>query len=147
MSRPFGTTIFCDSVREEISGKSTYVGVYKGAMIFSGKPPAIWPSLFIVATIQVPSEYEYSTIEFMIAQQLDGSNLEQVLFAQQLEKPKDISKQIVPPDKMMKINMISELSMIEMTGNGTLKVRAYFDDHEIKLGALQIIFDRDETKT
>ena len=44
-STPFGYTIFCDDVRNEINGKVTLVGVYAGDVIVLGTLPVTLPKL------------------------------------------------------------------------------------------------------
>ncbi len=43
MNEPYGWTIFCDDIREEVGGKSSFMGVYKGTMIINDVFPAIVP--------------------------------------------------------------------------------------------------------
>jgi len=40
-----GYAIFCDDIREEINGKTTYVGVYGGDMLIAAAAPVVIPQL------------------------------------------------------------------------------------------------------
>src|SRR6266446_595417 len=39
MAYPYGYTIFCDDIRDEIGGKVTFVGTYRNALLIHGDFP------------------------------------------------------------------------------------------------------------
>ena len=45
---PYGYTIFCDDVRLEASGKTSYMGIYRGKLILNAPLPALLPKFFLV---------------------------------------------------------------------------------------------------
>lgn len=42
---PYGSVVFCDDIREEVSGKVTLVGCYGADLVVGGEVPAILPKL------------------------------------------------------------------------------------------------------
>jgi hypothetical protein len=56
MSEPYGYTIFCDDIREEVGGKITYVGTYQKDLILNVAFPAVLPQLCFGITYASPRE-------------------------------------------------------------------------------------------
>jgi hypothetical protein len=53
MKEPYGVTIFCDDVRDELFNKKTLIGVYTGELLIGGEFPALLPT-FGMMTILSP---------------------------------------------------------------------------------------------
>jgi hypothetical protein len=57
MSTPRGHVLFCDDVRQENTGKFTYIGIYTNGMVLHGDMPAVLPTFCAVITyIERPGE-------------------------------------------------------------------------------------------
>lgn len=54
--RPSGYTIFCDDVREEITGKMTFVGVYSGSLVVKALTPLQLPVLCCNVTVALEEQ-------------------------------------------------------------------------------------------
>src|SRR5437763_16850721 len=52
--RPWGFSVFCDDLRQEVDGKRTLVGAYMAAMNVTGTLPASLPKLAIAVTFFEP---------------------------------------------------------------------------------------------
>lgn len=55
LSNPYLHAIFCDDVRQEVTGKMLYIGVYSGELIAPGYP-VLLPKLAVVAHYAYPFE-------------------------------------------------------------------------------------------
>jgi len=54
---PFGYTVFCDDIRNEIGGKTTLVGVYAGDLVLQSPLPASIPRLGVsLVYVERPGE-------------------------------------------------------------------------------------------
>lgn len=58
--------IFCDDVRQEISGKSIFIGVYRDQMLFPGPAPWVHPQLMCHFVLRVWRENEMPKIALEI---------------------------------------------------------------------------------
>jgi hypothetical protein len=54
MSGEYGTTIFCEDIRDEVDNKKTYVGVFGTVLLIKGSLPAIIPQLALAVTLLEP---------------------------------------------------------------------------------------------
>jgi hypothetical protein len=54
-SEPIGFTIFCDDIREEIGGKTTFVGAYDAVMVIHAAFPAALPKFGFHIRIYEPA--------------------------------------------------------------------------------------------
>ena len=49
MPYPYGYTIFCDDIRDEVGGKTSFIGTYRGVMRIHGDLPITLPKFCIYA--------------------------------------------------------------------------------------------------
>lgn len=146
MDKPYGTSVFCDSIHQEVNGKFIYVGVYNDAMIFEGEPPATLNQLSVIAELNIPKDFKFSSVEMVICLVGDSSEKQKILFNQNYPAPEDIPVGFIHPDGIVKIRILSHLNNMQIDTNGHLSVRSYLDDTEVKMGALRIEFKRPETR-
>ena len=59
--------IYADDVRQEINGKSSYIGVYQGGLSIAEKLPGAAHQLFVVANLFLPNDLAVNTIQFKIS--------------------------------------------------------------------------------
>ena len=59
--------IYADDVRQEINGKSSYIGVYQGGLSIAERLPASAYQLYIVANLFLPNELAVESIRFKIS--------------------------------------------------------------------------------
>jgi hypothetical protein len=139
MLKPFGITIFCDDVRSEIGGKFTYVGVYSANLQITGEAPATLPKLACVIQIVIPFGFSFEKFRLVVKMQAEG--FERLITEISSPPPPPVSEQ----DRVIKqvLNMIMAPFVVE--SDGRLMVRAYFDDLEVKLGALDIKIEAQES--
>jgi hypothetical protein len=149
MNRPYGTTIFCDDIRDEISGKKTYVGVYMGNMILSGGFPAVVPQFGLAVTYLEPIGREVKPVVLKVF--VPGDNEEEQAVALEIDLPldrHDIFKDRVfdPLAEYFASILHFRISPFVIPKTGYVKVRAYEGDQEFRLGSLQIRSPLDDEK-
>jgi len=138
-----GYTIFCDDIRDEIGGKTTFVGVYKGVMLVHDDFPIIIPKFGLAIRYQEKlgaCSEQINLKVFVPGNEGDVAVVEGVL-------PMDDVRQMPPPPIT---DADAEPSYIEVASNiiftplvfprpGLIKVRAFCGEEVIRLGSLQIL--------
>jgi hypothetical protein len=134
MPEPFGISLFCDDIRDEINGKKTYVGVHDRILKIGSPKPARLPRLCIVSHIIVPSDFEFHALRHDLVLKRAGS--EEVLGSSLHEAP----PRTAAPAHAFKAIIELEISPLEVTEDCSLWVRAAFDETVMILGNLSIRF-------
>ena len=143
---PFGYTIFCDDIRHEISGKTTFVGIYAGEMILHVPLPAIYPKLCLaIHYTERPGE---STEPVRIEVSLPGDEIDKPAIVADL--PIDQMRNRPPPsdpgadDPRLGVQFHMGLTPLQILKEGRIKVRAIRGEDVIRLGSLLIRSDAPE---
>ena len=150
---PSGYTIYCDDVRHEISGKRTFVGIYHAELLVL-EFPTILPVFHAVITFSLrPDDIQQlnGPIIFKLILETNSDSqsdaTEEVLGTVEMElesRPTEHSEQIQKADKKEEQDIIIASSIVirqsplKLTGPGLIKVRAYNNDKEWRLGGLRI---------
>jgi hypothetical protein len=139
MKEPYGITIFCDDIRDEVSNKKTLVGVYNGELVI-GSLPAVVPTFGLAVTYLEPLEMPVKPVSIKVFVPNKEGKGEVVLDVElppdREERPTDAA-----PDPLAEFRahlLYFRLSPLILQGEGHIKVRAYFDDTEIRLGSLRV---------
>ena len=138
--KSYGTTVFCDDIRDEVTGKKTYVGVYQQDMIIAGGFPAIIPQFALAITYLEPIDTEARPVSikvFVPSEEGDGD------IAVEIELPIDRDQAIKDSDRdplsLYRGHVLSfRISPFLIPKEGYVKVRAFSDNEEIRLGSLRI---------
>ena len=139
---PSGYVVFCDDVRQEITGKTTQVGIYNGHMILFGSTPVVLPQLCAVITLRfLPPKVSFRPI-FKIFQ----TGREEAIYELEGEvTPVEALEENTPlpvDDGLIRFHsfyVLAQLQGLTITEACSLKVRAFIGQDEIRLGTLQII--------
>jgi hypothetical protein len=135
---PRGYSLFCDDIREEVNGKTSYVGAYNGSIIGYGPAPATLPKLCIaIFYMQAPTD-ESRPVKIKILFEHEG--VETVLIEGDLP-PEGFHAVPIEPlltDPLLGANVNIVLSPFTIERDGLLKARAYYGDEEIKLGSIAV---------
>jgi hypothetical protein len=145
-TNPSGSTIFCDDIREEVTGKKSLMGVYTGVMMLVGAAPTVIPQLCVLTTIRLDHKMlpKKATVKIIFededfAEQIISS-MDTELPAAELQEGADMifSKK----DGILSAQLMSEshISNLVLPQNGRIKVRLYIDDDVFALGSLRVIF-------
>lgn len=133
-SLPSGHTVFCDDIRHEINGKITLVGTYTNIMYISGSLPHVLPKFCLGIVFREAKD------------SLDNVTIK-IFFPGDDENPIGVVNLVSQPD--LNIPDLDEFSFkefrlfFEATGvvikqEGRIRVRAYKNDDEIRLGSLTV---------
>lgn len=141
---PHGFTLFCDDIRQEVGGKQTLVGVYNAIIYVFGDFPTVIPKLAFSTHYREPASLPVaSTLTCSIF--LEANGTEQLLTQSTLDLNamrngpglRDLS---VPgePGKYSEGILNGLFSPLVIAAPSRLKVRAYRDGEEVRLGTLTI---------
>ena len=138
---PSGYTILCDDIRHEITGKTTLVGVYNTQLIVTGEAPVTLPQICMVINLRLhpPKDAIAPTIKIFRSDQVEPiyemtAELEpEVTQAVPMPTPTD-------PDSVtfLQLGFNAIIPSLVIDGPFSLKVRAFLNGDEVRLGALQI---------
>lgn len=139
---PYGYTLFCDDIRREIGGKSSYIGVYKTDLAVAGGFPYSLPQLGLVIiyseTRDPPSSGPVTFKIFMPGDEDDSPSIKG-------EFPMDEARQypsdpnVPAQDKRLTVTLRLVLSPVVLHQEGYVKVRAYTENAEVRLGTLKVV--------
>ena len=146
---PSGHSIFCDDIRQEISGKRTIIGMY-ATHLFVPHIPCTLPMLSIYITfrdeISSPSDVIFrvfferfegdQSIESQTrALENDMRDSEKIFEVTVPTPPESVKKK--PKEFIMREGKFDlQIAPFNVTSRGKLKVRAYRDNLEVLLGTL-----------
>lgn len=135
-SLPSGHTIFCDDVRQEVSGKQTLVGTYGSAM-YVAEFPAILPQISCVICYREDPE-SIGSVAIRVIHEVGDDETVMAEIAFDIPEGSKPPAEMEGPFIMREGKFVVQLSPFSIEGPGVLKVRAFRDDDEIRLGALKI---------
>lgn len=136
---PYGTTVFCDDIRDETSGKKTLVGVYTGEMIIAGDLPSTVPQFSFLVTYFEPPEMEDSPVQIRIY--LPGSKDDEPLLDVEVpvERAKQASRAAAEASKdFVGVGMFFKVHPLLIENEGHLRVRAFRDGETYKIGSMAV---------
>jgi len=135
----YGYTIFCDDIRQEVGGKTSYIGVYRQTMFVSGEFPIVLPKIAMGFSYIQPVSAELGEVEIQIW--FPGDADDQPSARGMLPYNKD--QQIPLPDgaeqsddTVCRMEGIIIFAPLILRGEGKIKVRAKRGDEITKLGTL-----------
>lgn len=138
---PHGFTLFCDDLREETTGLTTYVGVYGDVMYVTGQPPFLIKGLALAVHLLYAQGDDFKALTINVT--FPGQTDPNVNF------PIDPSNLIPPPglenigDPLThpRSHIVVKLafSPLPVDTFGRLRVSAQWDGTFIPLGSLAIV--------
>lgn len=135
-SLPSGHTVFCDDVRQEASGKQTYVGTYNSIMFVAGFPATL-PQIHCVITYREEVD-ALGDVAIRVIHEVNDEDTViaeiNISFSDSPPPPTDMTE----PFLMKEAKLIVPLSPFNIEAAGCLKVRAFRGEDEIRLGSLKI---------
>lgn len=139
MTGEYGTTVFCDDIRDEVTGKKTYVGVYGTEMVLNGTLPFVIPQFALAVTLLEPIQSASGPLNIKIL--MPGESGEQAVIDVELPVDRHANLNIQEVDPTAEYSgalMAFRISPLLIVAEGHIRVRAYKEGREIKLGALRI---------
>lgn len=139
-----GHTIFCDDIRAEIGGKTTFVGVYDGVMIVHGDFPFLLPKFGMA--IRYMEQRGIFTAEpvtlrvFVPGDADDSPSFVAMLPAEEARKTVQMHPNADPNAlRYLLIGSNIVLSPFVIARPGEIKVRAECGSEIVKLGSLLVV--------
>ena len=139
MSDEYGTTIFCEDIRDEIGGKKTYVGVFGADIIINGSLPAVINQFAFCVTFLEPISDAKDPLNIKIF--LPSENDDEV--ALDIDLPGDRHSnanigEIDPTAEFLCARLSFKVIPLVITHEGYIRVRAYKGEREIRLGSIRV---------
>lgn len=141
---PFGHTVFCDDIREEVAGKHSFIGVYGGNIVFK-ELPAQLPKLGLA--ISYYEKIGESRLPVTLKVFVPGPDGDVVIL--QSDLPMEGARADAPrvldntpagdqPLTLLQANLV--LTPVQFHKPGRIRVRVYIGkkEEEIRLGSLTI---------
>lgn len=130
--------IYCDSIREELSGKTTFVGVYGSALLVPSFP-AVLPELNIKITAWTSYANPFRKIVVRLLK-------DDQIIAEAPMPPKDLEAILesavgntkVTSESRMYVHSVIRISPLSLESKGVLRARVETEEGELRAGALAI---------
>lgn len=140
MVDPFGFTVFCDDIRDEVGGKTSLMGRYVGSMNIAAAAPEsgatfALPKFGAATQIMIPKEYKTSHVR--VALTLDRKDQPPQLLAEVTIDPPDLSDTEMDV-AVFGVNFI--IAPLVLQSDCIIRARGYLDGLEVKAGSLQVSF-------
>jgi hypothetical protein len=117
-----GHAIFCDDIRQEVGNKSTYIGIYKSALIVEGPLPAILPKLGVVLFWSQTLDEELLPVELEVIVPGYSEPVQRHIF-----DPRQVavtSSSLTPEERVLYMEFPVLFSPIELKQAGDIRVVA-----------------------
>ncbi len=141
---PFGYTIFCDDIRQEVNGKSTHVGIYTAEMHIWSEGTAVVPQLCALLIYRdQPERIVSRPLVVKLIKSTDKG--EQILMEAPFTPPSDLGIPVPPalgrPDgaHFTELRLEVRISPFVVEESCLLKSRVYVGEDEVLCGALRVI--------
>lgn len=137
----YGTTIFCDDLRMEASGKFMLIGCYGDTIILNEGFPSTLPALHFHVNLFVPrSEYVGDMkIEIYFPSDTDAPSLQMELPRGPEPSAEQVNNRAEPGEELqyhLALNLTAR--PVLFSGEGFIKVRAVVGGKRIRLGELRV---------
>lgn len=134
---PPGYVIFCDDIRDEVGGKQSYIGIYRGILLSSSDFPLVLPKLGLAITVRWPNDELVEDFELRIYLPGDVDERPTVRIPVNPQVPSGTAQE---NDEAQFVELYSSLTMspVVLNTTGFIKVRAVTKDKTIKLGSLAV---------
>lgn len=140
-STPYGYTIFCDDVRQEMGGKVSHMGIYRGQLIINAPLPVTLPKFaFVIHYSERPGE-STEPVTIHIYMPGDAEDAPTATTELPIEDARSKAPEPDTPDSdpLLSVIWYLVLAPFELKSEGRIRVRAYRGDLEIRLGTLKIV--------
>jgi hypothetical protein len=148
-AEPVGFTIFCDDIREETSGKISFIGAYDTAMVIHVAFPATLPKfgfhirIYEPANVAVERDFPIEIGIYLPGDAADEPSLSNVLPADPQAARTELANLPWRPTGerplLARITLNWIVSPLVLKEPGTIRVLANYKGDILRCGALQVI--------
>ncbi len=132
-----GHVIFCDDVREEVGGKTTYVGAYKSDLIVNGDFPVTLPKLAVCIIWSQSMDEDDLPVEIEVS--IPGREDPIIKAELPLQRVEAGTSEFAPEERLKIIEVVAMISPLTLEGPGTISVIATRDKKRLSLRKLGIL--------
>lgn len=156
MSAPYGLSIYCDDVRHEVDGKTSFIGTYGNELNIKADGPVFLPTLHVVTLLIIPAGILPNQIRFVINLYKDGEN---AVISEIVAEPdnntkgeidaelKELAKDTDPTEIFHQHRAIHKFSPFKIDESLRLQSRVFIDNQPaVKCGTLKINFIQESPK-
>lgn len=144
-SFPHGVALFCDDVRQEISGQHTYVGVYGNRININSNDQVIsLPTFVVVSNLVIPNDYKFKKCVQVIKINYKKDKSEEILCENEFPKPEESASETTgsSADNLnLKILAVNGFTPFLIKEDLTVSVLFYLDDFEVEIGSMEIVIN------
>jgi hypothetical protein len=140
MAFPYGYTVFCDDIRQEVGGKITFVGTYRQALIVHGTFPITLPKFamaihYLEKTSETPEKVDLKV--FFPGDADDAPSISgELSLAEASKGVPDAEKN--NPKRVSTFTTQIVIAPFELKASGSIKVRIKRGDQIIRVGRLRV---------
>lgn len=141
-----GTVIFCDDIREEVGGKLSLMGCYRGEIIFDGEPPIIMAKFCTAIHIKMPLNEEIPELKLTIENVEKGlpplaeMNLEAgPMNGARLQELKRTESEN-SDSKYLMLALTTVLSPVQFSQPGRITVKIEGNGEQVSIGSIRVVF-------
>lgn len=129
----YAHALYCDDIRHEIGGKTSFIGAYRSDLVVIGRPPAIRPQLCVGVWLASPMSdpIKRATIRIL------HDNDEVALFE---TGDLEASKEIVDEEIILVVGAQITISPFVIQKEGKLRTLVQTEREELTTGALLLRF-------
>jgi hypothetical protein len=139
--KPHGFTLFCDDLREEKTGKTTYVGVYGDVMYIDGDLPSTLPGLHFAIHLFAAPHSTFETLKIQVA--MPGDDIESPAVSFDVDRANlvtiprlEIGDELTHPRSHITFKL--GLVPFPIKGYGRIRVSALWNGEFVPLGSLAV---------
>ena len=140
----FGYATFCDDIREELSHKFVFVGVYRGALLIKKDFPISLNNFAIHVAYFERTGVRNEPLNLQVYFPGDSAGNPTVSLPVSIEKTREIESQrsfaskTQRGDRIFRSEVVVRLSPLEIKASGSIRVLMKCGDDEIELGVLRV---------
>ena len=131
----YAHALYCDDIRQEIGGKTSYIGAYRSDLVVAGEPPAIRPQLCVGVWIASSTNDPIKRATIRI---LHDDEEVALLETGELEP----SKGTIDEKNILVVGAQITISPFVIQKEGKLRTLVQTEREELKTGALLLRFAR-----
>lgn len=135
MPEPTGIAIFCDDIREEVGGKTSYMGVYNGEMIIPTEAPTVLPKFCVSVHVRLTEKAGTGKLHVTLLKDDAGKVTEMTSMVGDLEQ------QELPEGYLSEAVFNFVTAGFRIDGDCKIGVRVSVDESSSALGGLSIRFE------
>ncbi|MDE2466837.1 MAG: hypothetical protein KGO02_24445 [Alphaproteobacteria bacterium] len=141
---PQGSVIFCDDIRQEIGGKSSFMGTYFDQIYVGTDFPAVIPKLCVFITFieSIDAKPRKVTINLFLPGDAEDAPSGRAIMPFDEILPRSSRKTATGKDAKKIIGRLAvTFSPLNLKQAGELRVVASHENGELELGKIEIVYD------